>query len=331
VHAINQAPRFTSLPTTAVVQGSAWTYVPAAEDPEGDGVVAIELVEGPRGMAFEGGEASWSASAAPGEQVAVRFAATDALGARGYQSFSLSVGANPLAPVALVIQGEFEIAPGAVLLDGSPRYDPLGRALSYSWAQIEGPEGAGPGTTEAPRLTESSEQKARAVLSRRGTYRFELVVTNGVLSSGPAGFVATVINVAPVAAPGETQEIDLEDGDEVNVTLDGTGSYDPNPEDTFACVWSQVEGPPVEGFAASTGLVQEITLMQPAGYAFALTCADQELTGNPQLLGIAALDPTPPQPVRPTEPVPDAGCGATPMSLWLLALPLFVLRRRGAA
>jgi hypothetical protein len=331
VHAINRPPRFSSVPSTAVVQGATWTYSPEAIDPEGDGEITIELVEGPRGMTYTEGVARWAASAAPGEQVPVRFAALDGQGARGYQSFSLSVGANPLAPVALVIQGDLEVAPGALQLDGSPSYDPLGNPLGYSWMYVEGPEGMGPDTVDAPQLTESAQAKARVVLSRRGSYRFELIVSNGTLSSSPAAFVADVVNAAPVAVAGENQELDLEDGDEVNIQLDGTASYDPNPEDTFECVWAQVEGPPVDGLDRDSGLLREVTLLMPADYGFTLTCEDQELSGESSYLAVAAVDPTPPKPPVVPAPVPEGGCGATPVSLWLLTVPLFIRRRRRVA
>ena len=321
VHEMNRPPSFTTEPETDIAQGERWSYRPEGTDLESPNDLTLELVEGPETMTLEDGELSWRADEPPGLEVPVRIAFQDADGARAFQSFALRVSVNRHAPTALVVQGDVDRSPGDVELDGTPSFDPNGGELFYHWRFVDGPPEAGPLEVASP-----TQSIARVRPLKQGHYIFELIVNNGVLSSRPAEFHVNVVNVAPVAMAGEDQALNLVEGDETDVTLDGTMSFDPNPEDVITYQWTQVGGPLVyELIGGDTDRPSFIAKM-PATYRFVLEVTDQ--MGNksaPSAVTVDLVDPTPVAP--PAPPVPADGCTTSPASLWSLIGVLLVLGR----
>jgi len=122
-----------------------------------------------------------------------------------------------------------------VRLNGSGSFDRNGDALSYAWSQVDGPE--------TVLLEGAATMEAQFEAPEAGIYEFHLVVHDGEVASRPNGVLVTVEspdNQAPVA--------DIQDVDPVTpgdwVTLDGSGSYDPD-QDSLAYSWSQTGGPQV--------------------------------------------------------------------------------------
>jgi fibronectin type 3 domain-containing protein len=166
-----------------------------------------------------------------------------------------------------------------VTLNGSNSSDPDGFALSYEWTQISGtsvvlsnPYAAQP-TFRAPSVGSDGE-----------TLTFQLTVTDsGDLIARDSCIVNVVqITQPPVAEAGPDQTVNQG----TNVTLDGTGSTDPNGG-LLAYSWLQTSGAPVTldntgsakpRFVANTGgvssgLVFRLTVTDPAGLSASDKCS----------------------------------------------------------
>ncbi len=123
-------------------------------------------------------------------------------------------------------------------LDGSTSSDPEGLPLTYSWTQIAGPTAA----IGNPNIS-ILDIGVPSVGGAGGMLSFQLTVTDagGLSSSDIANVVVVIRNLAPVAAlvaPATVIE-------GARVTLDGSGSFDPNG-DPITYVWSQIAGNPVQ-------------------------------------------------------------------------------------
>ncbi len=151
-----------------------------------------------------------------------------------------------------------------VTLDGSRSSDPDGDELEFAWIQVLGPAVAmQDATTSNPWFDADAE----------GTFEFELVVTDGFVSSVADRVIVRVLqlNNAPVAAAGDDQHVYVGD----LVTFDAAGSFDPD-NDTLSFSWSQTSGASVElagadsdrpSFTPTTSGVLEFTLEVSDGQA----------------------------------------------------------------
>ena len=140
-----------------------------------------------------------------------------------------------------------------------------------------------------------------------------------------------VVNVAPVAVAGDDEELSLVEGDEVEVSLDGSASFDPNPEDFISFEWSQIGGPVVRSISDDNSDRPSFIATVPATYRFALIVTDQYNNKSvPSTVTVDLVDPTPKAGPRPV--VPDSGCSSAPTSLFacFAVLGLLVRRRRRA-
>jgi hypothetical protein len=163
--------------------------------------------------------------------------------------FVFTVGAKPIAnagPDQTVDEGAI------VTLDGSQSSVPPGGSVLYVWRQLAEPlvilDRSDPAR---PRFRVPDVSRGGAVLT------FELVVTNGQLTSDPDTVDITVKNVnnAPVADAGVSQAVK----EESVVVLDGTHSFDPD-SDNLIYRWVQISGPPV---ALSDPMVIQPFFMAP--------------------------------------------------------------------
>lgn len=140
----------------------------------------------------------------------------------------------PIADAGLDVQA---IEGGFTQLDGSNSIDPDFMPLTYSWVQIAGPAAVITNVNSAV-----LDVVVPNVSGMGGMLTFELTVTDdaGDTSSDFANIIIKRINAAPIAAiiaPATVTEGAL-------VSLDGSGSYDPNG-DAITYQWSQTAGPAV--------------------------------------------------------------------------------------
>jgi len=226
-------------------------------------------------MTLDGDTLNWVADLSPGESTNVRVFAEDATGNRGYQSFAIGVDTHPQAPVAVIVTGDAQRAPGRIELDGRPSYAFGDRALLYRWRLLSYPDGVQPPPVEA-----HTSVVAQVLLRYRGTYSFELQVNDGELDSEPVTMDVEIVNVAPVAVAGEEVTVELAEGNNVELALDGTDSYDANAEDNISCTWTQDEGAEVTIVDAGS-LYTNFRVFEAGDYAFTLNCSDGELDSEP--------------------------------------------------
>jgi len=161
-----------------------------------------------------------------------------------------------------------------VTLNGSGSSDPDSHLpLIYRWTQTGGPA-----------VALSSASAVSPTFSAQGdpaTLTFSLVVTDslGLAAPTPDSVVVTVTNQAPVANAGSDQSVITN----ATVTLNGSGSTDPDDDLPLSYRWTQTGGPAVA--LSNTGHVSS-TFTSPATsgvLTFTLAVTDS--------LGLA--DPTP--------------------------------------
>jgi hypothetical protein len=123
-----------------------------------------------------------------------------------------------------------------IMLDGSASRDPNNTTVTYSWRIVEQPPGS------HPTLTNATSAKPTFTADMAGRYVLALVCSDGTLTS-PVDQVVIIVatgNLPPVANAGPDQTVT----NGQLVTLDGTGSTDPNgdPLSYSWCLRGRPEG-----------------------------------------------------------------------------------------
>ncbi len=124
-----------------------------------------------------------------------------------------------------------------VNLNGTASFDPDGDPLTFSWQQISGP----PVILSSANIPNPNFVAPEIPLAGANLV-FVLTVSDGQLAttSAPIKVFDTYVNRAPIAIAGNDQSINMQ----TLVTLDGSGSYDPDG-DPITYTWLQISGPNV--------------------------------------------------------------------------------------
>ena len=188
----------------------------------------------------------------------------------------------PLPPVANA-GADFEVVEEETgQLDGSASSDPEGLEITYSWEivpagiTLSDPTVANP-TFTAPTVTEDTE------------YVATLTVTNTVPLSSTATVKITVkdFNRKPVAVAGDDQQVD----EGVTVTLDASGSSDPDAGDVITYLWIAPDGITFDGAATEP----VVTFTSPTiiedfiDYQFKLVVNDGKLDSDTAFVSVRVI------------------------------------------
>ncbi len=182
------------------------------------------------------------------------------------------------------------VDPGAaVTLDGSGSIDPDGDVLTYRWEQEAS---VGSGTVE---LTNADKAVASFTAPNRlAALTFNLTVTDRFGQTATDAVNITIQpNRTPIANAGRDRTVDVG----VTVTLDGSGSSDPDTGDTLTYRWEQPAGPRV---TLSSPTVASPTFTAPSTattLTFRLTVSDGEVS-NSDTMTVRVVQTTPEEAVR---------------------------------
>ncbi|MBN2373259.1 hypothetical protein JXL19_05700, partial [bacterium] len=135
-----------------------------------------------------------------------------------------------------------------VVLDGSGSYDPDLDTLTYSWSFTSIPFGS------SAVLSDPTAVNPNFDIDLPGIYILQLIVNDGLESSNPDTVTITTLNRKPVADAGADQTAFIND----TVTLDGSGSYDPDGDPIAGYAWSFVSVPP-----GSSATLSDSTAVNP--------------------------------------------------------------------
>jgi PKD repeat protein len=183
-----------------------------------------------------------------------------------------------------------------VTLNGTGSNDPDGDPLTYLWNQTGGPTVILAGADTATPTFSSAIS---------GIYTFILAVEDGWGGSSNDTVNVAIVNRAPVAEAGPDQTVRKK----TTVTLDGTGSSDPDG-DTLMFAWIQTGGPTVVLSGADTAS-PTFTPPRSGLYTFQLTVNDGDGGVSSDTVGVTATN---------ANPVADAGPDQTVSKKTLVTL-----------
>jgi hypothetical protein len=197
----------------------------------------------------------------------------------GSQSTGTSDPPNPpanVAPVANAGTGQTVTVGGSATLDGTGSNDPDGNyPLTYAWQMLSKPEDS------QAALSDPTSVNPSVTVDKVGDYKVQLVVTDSLgLASQPAVVVVTAVNPpnqAPVANAGPDQSVHAGS----IVTLDGSGSTDPDANYPLTHAWVITSKP--EGSIAELDdpslVCPSFTADKSGDYVIRLVVTDSQ--GNP--------------------------------------------------
>ena len=190
-------------------------------------------------------------------------------------AIEFSIG-PPTRPIADAGPDQHVDEPQLITLDGSGSlvYDPC-EVLEYGWDQLVGP---------AVELNDPMGMHPTFMPQVEGEYRFELVVISDTGFSEPDEVLILVGNQPPVSDIGPNQAAPLSS----RVTLDGSGSYDPDLIDELSYKWTQLEGPEVTLRNADTANPY-FTCETEGIYVFELVVSDGFVDSQPLLIEVSTV------------------------------------------
>ena len=192
---------------------------------------------------------------------------------------TVTISTENSPPVANAGADQTRLPGQLATLDGTESYDPDRDILGYSWSFTSRPEGS----TVA--LSNANTSRASFRIDVKGSYVAQLLVSDGILSSGPDTVVITTLNSPPVARAGFDQSVPVGG----LVRLDGASSYDPDGEE-LAYRWSLSSIPPGSAVtldAATAALAQPTFVADAEGdFIVQLIVNDGQIDSNPDTMTV---------------------------------------------
>ena len=200
-------------------------------------------------------------------------------------SVTITAVAGNIAPVADAGPDQNVVAGTLVTLDGTGSFDANGDPITYSWTIFSRPPGS------VSTLNNGAVANPTFTPDAAGSYVLRLVVNDGVSDSAISAVTITAvagnINIAPVADAGPNQNVVTG----ALVTLDGSGSHDPNPGDLLTYSWSMISRP-TGSFAtlySPLAVKPTFTADVSGSYVFALVVTDNgSAVSDPSTVTISA-------------------------------------------
>ncbi|MCA9553639.1 MAG: hypothetical protein KC933_26605 [Myxococcales bacterium] len=286
---------FTSAPPTASLVAISPSAPTTAQD-----LVLTYLYSDPDGDPESGTLISWTRDnlVQPAFEGLLRVPASATHGGEAWRArVTPSDGTNLGSPAfsnTVVIQSAPPTATNVDLAPTAPRTGTTLR-LSYTYQDPDGdPEGATEISWTESGVAQPALQGARTVAGVRvvkgqrwrATVRPHDGVSFGAAVSSPE---VLVLNTPPTAYAGEDQMVT----GVVPVSLDGSGSSDPDPQDTLRFTWRQLAGPTVtlQGVNGPNPSFITPAVSAPTALRFELVVSDGEASSNPDWAVVDVIPP----------------------------------------
>jgi chitodextrinase len=275
----NVAPEIISWPSPVAVKGKRYIYVPRAYDVNGDNVTFT--VNGPSGMTYTASSVTWTPTATGMFNVTVT--ANDGNGGTASQSFTIQVQNSPERPA----DGE-RLPRGCQYLTVTS----LSGGVTLVWNKYTNCDSVvqrsasrnGPWTDIA--TTPNTWYRDTAPPA---TAFYRVVARNSAGDAEPSN-VVNGRNRAPIAVAGRSTK------NAGTVTLDGTGSYDPDNSGTLTYQWRVVCAPHGVTPTLTNANSATASFSGPNGlYVIELVVSDGEEVSEPDFVrvcsGASAMEP----------------------------------------
>ena len=188
-----------------------------------------------------------------GEAIQFKLTVTDVGGLKSTDTVIINVSWVNVPPVANAGPDQSKAEGSLVTLDGSASTDIDDPITTYAWIQTAGPSVtlSDPAAVK-PTFTAPDVNVVGAALT------FQLTVTDlgGLQSTDSVNITVTWVNAPPVANAGPDQNV----GRYTTVTLNGTGSTDPDSDGIASYLWTQTAGTTVTLINATSAIASFVAL-----------------------------------------------------------------------
>ncbi|MDT8420067.1 MAG: PKD domain-containing protein [Desulfuromonadales bacterium] len=204
------------------------------------------------------------------------------------------IAITPNLPPAADAGADQDVATGTtVTLSGSGSVDPDDDPLTFSWAFTSRPAGS------TATLSDTAAENPTFTADREGTYVLQLTVNDGTVNStaDSVTVTATTPNSPPIADAGADQNVATSG----TVTLDGSGSFDPDG-DPLTFSWAFTSRPAGSSATLSDAAAENPTFTADLEGTYVLQLIVNDGTVNSTADAVTVIAVTPNSP-----PTADAG------------------------
>lgn len=210
----------------------------------------------------------------------VKLVVTDSEGLSSVPDYVVVDVSGGSAPVSVAGTDINASIGGTVTLDGTSSYDPLGLSLTYSWSMASVPTGSTVTT-----LTDNTTAAPSFTPDLGGVYVAALQVHNGFMMS-ESDTVFIYVSSGDAAPPVAMSQGDLTDEQDcLDMTLDGSASYDPNgdPLNYNWTLQSKPDGSSTDNYSFADRRAETTTFFPDISgtYTFSLAVSDGTTWSSP--------------------------------------------------